>query len=100
MTARPRRHRGWEPGPAAFLRRASGPPPPPDDDIAAGTPSRAGPDSHSELVSSVDEATRLTGPSRSLLHEQMRLGDLARLTDGRRQLITRQHLPQFLGIAS
>ena len=74
--------------------------PPPGDDIAAGTVSRAGPDSHSELVSSVDEATRLTGPSRSLLHEQMRLGNLAHLKVGRRRLITRQHLPQFLGIAS
>jgi len=52
------------------------------------------------LACSVDEATRLTGPSRSLLHEQMRLGDLARLNVGRRQLITRQHLPHFPGIAS
>ena len=98
MTARSRRHRDREPGPAAPPRRASDPPP--GDAIAAGTVSRAGPDSHSELVSSVDEATRLTGPSRSLLHEQMRLGDLARLNVGRRQLITRQHLPHFLGIAS
>jgi hypothetical protein len=30
----------------------------------------------------------------------MRLGDLAHLKAGRRQLITRQHLPQFPGIAS
>ena len=96
MTAQ---HRDREPGPAASPRRAPSPPPP-EDDIAAGTASRAGPDSHSELVSSVDEATRLTGPSRSLLHEQMRLGNLARLKVDRRQLITRQHLPQFLGIAS
>ena len=98
MTARPRRHRDREPVPAAPPRRASDPPP--GDAIAAGTVSRAGPDSHSELVSSVDEATRLSGPSRSLLHEQMRLGNLAHLKVGRRQLITRQHLPQFLGIAS
>ena len=98
MTAQPRRHRDREPVPAAPPRRASDPPP--GDAIAAGTVSRAGPDSHSELVSSVDEATRLTGPSRSLLHEQMRLGNLARLKVDRRQLITRQHLPQFLGIAS
>ena len=98
MTAQPRRHRDREPVPAAPPRRASDPPP--GDAIAAGTASRAGPDSHSELVSSVDEATRLTGPSRSLLHEQMRLGNLARLKVDRRQLITRQHLPQFLGIAS
>ena len=98
MTAQPRRHRDREPVPAAPPRRVSDPPP--GDAIAAGTVSRAGPDSHSELAVSVDEATRLTGPSRSLLHEQMRLGDLARLNVGRRQLITRQHLPRFPGIAS
>ena len=99
MTAQPRRHRDREPVPAAPPRRASDPPP--GGDIAAGTVSRAGPDSHSGLAClSVDEATRLTGPSRSLLHEQMRLGNLARLKVDRRQLITRQHLPQFLGIAS
>ena len=99
MTAQPRRHRDREPGPAASPRRASGPPPP-EDDIAAGTASRAGPDSHSGLVSSVDEAARLTGPSRDLLYDQMRLGDLAHVKVGRRCLITRQHLQQFLGIAS
>jgi hypothetical protein len=98
MTAQPCRHRDREPVPATPPRRTSDPPP--GDAIAAGTASRAGPDSHSELVSSVDEATLLTGPSRSLLHEQMRLGNLAHLKVDRRQLITRQHLPQFLGIAS
>jgi hypothetical protein len=30
----------------------------------------------------------------------VRLGDLAHLKVDRRQLITRHHLPQFLGIAS
>jgi hypothetical protein len=30
----------------------------------------------------------------------MRLGNLARLKVGRRQLIIRQHLPHFLGIVS
>ena len=98
MTTQPRRHRDRQPGPAAYLRRASDPSP--GGPIAAGTISRAGPDSHSGLVCSVDEATRLTGPSRSLLHEQMRLGNLARLNVDRRQLITREHLPHFLGIAS
>jgi len=98
MTPQPRRHRDREPGPAAYLRRASDPSP--GGPIAAGTVSRAGPDSHSKLVCSVDEFTRLTGPSRSLLHEQMRLGNLARLKAGRRQQITRQHLPQSLGITS
>jgi len=98
MTTQPRKHRDREPGPAAPPRRASDPPP--GDAIAAGTVSRAGLDSHGELAFFVDEATRLTGPSRSLLHEQMRLGDLTRLKVDRRQLITRQHLPHFLGIAS
>jgi hypothetical protein len=98
VTDQPRRHRDREPVPAAPPRRASDPPP--GDAIAAGTVSRAGPDSHSELAFSVNEATRLTGPSRSLLHEQIRLGDLAHLNVDRRQLITRQHLPQFPGITS
>ena len=47
-----------------------------------------------------DEAARLTGPSRDLLYDQMRLGNLARVKVGTRRLITRQHLQQFLGIAS
>ena len=99
MTAQPRRHRDREPGPAAFLRRASGPPP--DDDIAAGTASRAGRDAHGgRLACSAGEAARLTGPSRDLLHGQMRRGDLADVKAGRRRLITRRHLQQFLGIAS
>ena len=68
MTAQPRKHRDREPGPAASPRRASGPPP--EGDIAAGTASRAGPDSHGGLAClSVDEAARLTGPSRDLLYE-------------------------------
>ena len=76
MTAQPRRHRDREPGPAAFLRRASGPPPP-DDDIAAAA-SRAGQDAHGgRLACSADEAARLTGPSRDLLYDQMRRGNLA-----------------------
>jgi hypothetical protein len=100
MTAQPRRHRDREPGPAAFLRRASGPPPP-DDDIAAGTASRAGRDAHGgRLAYSADEAALLTGPSRDLPHGQMCLGDLARAKAGRGCLITHRHLQQFLGIAS
>jgi hypothetical protein len=98
MTTQPRRHRDREPVPAAPPQRATDPSP--GGPSAADTISRAGPDSHSELVCSVDEATRLTGPSRSLLHEQMRVGNLARLKVDRRQLITRQHLPQSLGITS
>ena len=95
MTAQ---HRDREPGPAASPRRAPSPPPP-ENDIAAGTASLAGPDSHSGLVSSVDEVARLTNPSCDQLYGQMHLGDLAYVKVGRRCMITR-HLQQFLGIAS
>ncbi len=50
------------------------------------------------LAYSVEEAARLTGLSRDLLYDQMRCGNLAYLKIGRRRLITRQHLEQFLGI--
>ena len=52
------------------------------------------------LAYSVDEAARLTGLSRDLLYDQMRRGNLRYVKIGRRRLITRQHLEQFLGIAS
>ena len=52
------------------------------------------------LAYSVDEAARLTGLSRDLLYDEMRRGHLDYLKVGRRRLITRQHLNQFLGIAS
>ncbi len=95
MTAQPRRHRDREPGPAAFLRRASGPPPP-DDDIAAGAASRVGRDAHGgRLACSADEVARLTGPSRELPYGQMCRGDLASVTAGRWCLIARRHLQQF-----
>ena len=94
MTAQSRGHRDREPGPAAFLRRASGPPP--DDDIAACTASRAGRDVHGRrLAYSGDEVARLTGPSRDLLYGQMCLGDLAYVNVGRGCLIARRHLQQF-----
>ena len=94
MTAQPRRHRDREPGPAAYLRRASGPPP--DDDIAACTANRAGRDAHGgRLAYSTDEVARLTGPSRELPYGRMRLGDLAYVKVGRRCLIARRHLQQF-----
>ena len=99
MTAQPRKHRDREPGPADSSRRAAGPPL--EGDIAPAAASCAGRDSRGgRLAYSADEAALLTGPSRSLLHEQMRLGNLARLKVDRRQLITGQHMPQFLGIAS
>jgi excisionase family DNA binding protein len=50
------------------------------------------------LAYSVDEAARLTGLSRDLLYDEMRRGNLDYLKVGRRRLITRQHLEQFLGI--
>ena len=49
------------------------------------------------LAYSVDEAARLTGLSRDLLYDEMRRGHLHYLKVGRRRLITRQHLEQFLG---
>lgn len=51
------------------------------------------------LAYSVDEAARLTGLSRDLLYDEMRRGHLDYLKIGRRRLITRQHLEQFLGIS-
>jgi hypothetical protein len=94
MTAQPRRHRDREPGPAAFLGRASGPPRR-DDDIAAGTASRAGRDAHGGRLAYSDEAARLTVPSRELLYGQMCRGDLACAKAGRQCLIARRHLQQF-----
>jgi excisionase family DNA binding protein len=52
------------------------------------------------LAYSVDEVARLTGLSRDLLYHEMRRGHLSYLKIGRRRLITRQHLQQFLGAAS
>src|SRR6266699_6874090 len=99
MTARPRRHHDRKPGPADVPRRILDPVPP-DDDItaAAGRPGQDPPSGR--LAYSVDEAARLTGLSRDLLYDQMRRGNLAYVKVGRRRLITRQHLNQFLGIAS
>jgi excisionase family DNA binding protein len=56
--------------------------------------------SDSRLAYSVDEAARLTGLSRDLLYDQMRRGKLCYVKIGRRRVITRQHLEQFLGVAS
>jgi excisionase family DNA binding protein len=73
--------------------------PPHDDSTAAA--GRSGQDPHSgRLAYSVNEAARLTGLSRDLLYDEMRRGNLASVKGGRRRLITRQHLNQFLGIAS
>ena len=99
MTAQPRRHHDRKPGPADVASARPGPVPP-GDDIAAAA-GQAGQDPHSgRLAYSVDEAARLTGLSRDLLYDEMRRGNLAYVKVGRRRLITRQHLQQFLGIAS
>ena len=56
---------------------------------------------HAErLAYSVDEAARLTGLSRDLLYDEMRRGNLTYVKVGRRRLITRHHLQQFLADAS
>jgi len=48
------------------------------------------------LAYSVNEAAAITGLSRDLLCDQMRVGKLAYLKVGRRRIITRQHLEAFL----
>jgi excisionase family DNA binding protein len=50
------------------------------------------------LAYSVDEAASLSGLSRDLLYDQMRCGNLDYIKIGRRRVITRQHLEQFLEI--
>jgi excisionase family DNA binding protein len=52
------------------------------------------------LAYSVDEVARLTGLSRDLLYDEMRRGNLSYKKIGRRRVITRQHLQEFLGLAS
>jgi excisionase family DNA binding protein len=64
-------------------------------------PASPDPDPAAErLAYSIDEAARLTGLSRDLLYDEMRRGNLSFIKVGRRRLITRQHLQQFLGAAS
>jgi len=99
MTTRPRRHQDRKPEPAGVPRPTSGPVPPGDDTTAAASPAGQDPPS-GRLAYSVDEAALLTGLSRDLLYDEMRRGNLAYVKVGRRRLITRQHLNQFLGIAS
>jgi excisionase family DNA binding protein len=48
------------------------------------------------LAYSVDEAAKVTGLSRDLLYDQMRSGKLGYLKVGRRRIISRDHLAQFL----
>jgi excisionase family DNA binding protein len=64
-------------------------------------PAQPGPDLSAErLAYSVDEAARLTGLSRDLLYDEMRRGHLPYVKVGRRRLITRHHLQEFLSDAS
>ncbi len=99
MTTRPRLHHDQKPEPADVPRRTPDPEPTGDNTTAAA--SQAGQDPASgRLAYSVEEAARLTGLSRDLLYDEMRRGNLAYVKIGRRRLITRQHLRQFLGIAS
>jgi hypothetical protein len=99
MTAQPRRHRDREPGPTDSPQRTPGPPT--EDNIAADTADRAGQDSRSGwLAYAVREAARLTGLSRDLLDDQMRLSNPVRVKAGTRRLTTCQHLQQFPGIVS
>jgi excisionase family DNA binding protein len=65
----------------------------------SGTSPAMSDSSTERLAYSVDEAARLTGLSRDLLYDQMRRGKLPYVKIGRRRLITRQHLEQFLGVA-
>jgi excisionase family DNA binding protein len=93
MTAH-RPHTGRSP---ASPDRAAGPaasnPLPPE--LGAREPNLA-----ERLAYSIDEAARLTGLSRDLLYDQMRCGNLVYVKVGRRRLITRCHLQQFLEDAS
>jgi excisionase family DNA binding protein len=72
---------------------ASTPAPPP----TSGLQPDPAPD---RLAYSVNEAARITGLSRDLLYDQMRQGNLTYIKIGRRRLITRHHLEQFLDITS
>lgn len=70
-------------------------------DPGRGMPAQPGPDLSAErLAYSVDEAARLTGLSRDLLYDEMRRGHLPYVKVGRRRLITRHHLQEFLSDAS
>ena len=50
------------------------------------------------LAYSVDEAATVTGLSRDLLYDQMRIGKLGYLKIGRRRIITKEHLAAFLAL--
>jgi excisionase family DNA binding protein len=89
MTAR-NRHR--HPGRGSASNKADASSSPGTSEPEAGPPGE-------RLAYSVDEAARLTGLSRDLLYNQMRQGNLTYIKVGRRRLITRRHLEEFLDIA-
>ena len=86
-----RRHPPRRPGIGGTPAAAEAPVPPRTSGPELGSPAE-------RLAYSVDEAARLTGLSRDLLYDEMRRGNLSYIKVGRRRLITRQHLEQFLGI--
>jgi excisionase family DNA binding protein len=88
----PRRHPG-PPGPDTAAPAAASSPAPRGNGQAEPAPAAE------RLAYSVAEAARLTGLSRDLLYDEMRRGNLAYIKVGRRRLITRQQLQQFLGLA-
>jgi len=68
-----------------------------DTERAEGEPASA---LAGRVAYSVAEAAFITGLSRDLLYDQMRVGKLNYLKVGRRRIITRQNLEAFLARAS
>jgi excisionase family DNA binding protein len=65
----------------------------PEEQLVVGTVSRLG----DRVAFSVAETAMITGLSRDLLYDQMRVGKLSYLKVGRRRIITRRNLEAFLG---
>jgi excisionase family DNA binding protein len=61
---------------------------------AADTTSRLS----TRLAFSPDEAAEMLGLSRELLNDLLRTGQLPSIKAGRRRIIARHHLAQFLGV--
>jgi excisionase family DNA binding protein len=67
-----------------------------DQDNTQITRSHVGTHPSARLAYSVAEVAKATGLSRDLLYDEMRAGRLAYLKIGRRRIITRQQLDDFL----
>ena len=69
-------------------------------DTAAKPPSESPPDANQpggeKLAYSVDEAARALGVSRDVIYGQLRTGRLKSIKVGRRRIIGRQHIDEFL----